>query len=349
MKKLLGILWGAGLLMTFPVYAQPPENLLLEKINEPSQNAFSILKPQGWLTEGGIVLWDPLTSGGAGNSIESKIDFALKMDQKGSVKIHWLPDIYFADTRGMPAAAMFPAGSNYNGMPVLYKMDASSFLKGHVFPYLHPDLKASSVETRQLPEIEKLCYDTDMLKGMGCKYSAAVTEFLYTEEGSRYKEVAFCILQDLGPYAAGMWKNRNTVVVRAPVAHFDQWEAMFHEIGQSVVLNPQWVRSELIGQMQRGSTLIKTMADVARIGEEIQKGHARTNADINEHAYLNLTGQEDYVNPYTREVERGSNDWKHRWVDDLGNVIYTDNEAYNPNLDLDLQMDGFKRSSVNKK
>jgi len=349
MKKFLGLLVGTGLLVTYSLYAQPPDKIILQKIDEPSQKAFSILKPQGWLTEGGIVLWDPTASGGAGNSIESKIDFALKKDQKGSVKIHWLPDIYFADTRGMPAAGMFPEGSNYNGMPVLYKMDASSFLKGNVFPYLHPQIQPSSAETRELPEIVKLCYDTDMLKEMGCQYSASVAEFIYAEEGVRYKEIAFCILQDLGPYAGGMWKNRNTVVVRAPEEYFDQWEALFHEIGQSVVLNPRWVRDELTGQMQRGSTLIKTMADVARIGEEIQKGHARTNADINEQAYLNLTDQEDYVNPYTHEVERGSNQWDHRWVDDLGNVIYTDNEEYNPNFDLELQMDGFKRSSVKKK
>lgn len=349
MKKLHVYPLLAGLLLVSNLLAQPPERIVLEKIYEPSQKAFTILIPKGWITEGGIVFWDPMTSGGAGNSIESKIDFALKKDQKGSVKIHWLPDIYFADTRGMPAAGMFPQGSNYNGMPVLYKMDASSFLKGNVFPYLHPQIQPLSAETRELPEIVKLCYDTDNLKQLGSQYSASVADFIYMEEGVRYKEVAFCILQDMGPYAGGMWKNRHTVVVRAPEESFEQWEALFHEIGQSVVLNPKWIREELIGQMNRGSTLIKTMADVARIEAEMQKAHAETNAEINEQAYLNLTDQEDYVNPYTGEVERGTNQWDYRWVDDLGNVIYTDKQEYNPNLDLELQMDGFKKSSVNKK
>jgi hypothetical protein len=45
-------------------------------------------------------------------------------------------------------------------------------------------------------------------------------------------------------------------------------------------------------------------------------------------------------------VERGSNQWDHRWVDDLGNVIYTDIEDYNPNYDPELQMDGFRRSKI---
>jgi len=348
MKKLLGILLGSGLLICTQLRSQPPENIILQRINEPSQKAFTILKPQGWLTEGGIVLWDPTASGGAGNSIESKIDFALKKDQSGTVMIHWLPDIYFADTRGMPASAMFPEGSNYNGMPVVYKKDASSFLKGNVFPYLHPQIQPSSAEVKELPEIVKLCYDTDMLKELRSQYSSSVAEFIYTEDGIRYKEIAFCILQDMGPYTAGMWKNKNTVVVRAPVEVFDQWEPLFHEIGQSVVLNPQWVRAELIGQMNRGSTLVRTMQDVARLEQEMQKAHAQTNSEINEQAYLNLTGQEDFVNPYTKQVERGTNQWDHRWVDDLGNVIYTDNDEYNPNLDLDLQMQGFKRSQAKK-
>lgn len=348
MKKLIGLLVVTGLLMTFHLQSQPNDKIILEKIYEPVQKAFTILKPQGWLTEGGVVMWDPISMGGPANCIESKIDFALKKDELGTVKIHWLPDIYFDDTRGSLAASRFPPGSNYNGMPVLYKMDASAFLENHVFPYLHPNLQATSTKARRLPEIEQLCYDIDMYKQLGYQYSAAVADFTYTEEGIKYKEVAFCIITDMGPYTAGMWKNKSTVVVRAPAESFDQWESLFHEIGQSVVLNPQWVRAELIGQMNRGSTMIKTMGDVARLDEEIQKGHARTNAEINEQAYLNLTDQEDYLNPYTQQVERGSNQWDHRWVDDLGNVIYTNNEEYNPNLDLELQMDGFQISSLKK-
>lgn len=348
MKKLLGLLVCVGLLMTYHLQSQPTNKIILEKIYEPVQKAFTILKPQGWLTEGGLVLWDPIASGGPANCIESKIDFALKKDEAGTVKIHWLPDIYFDDTRGSPAAAMFPPGSNYNGMPVVYKMDASAFLKKHVFPYLHPKLQASSADARALPEVEELCYKIDLMKELGSQYSAAVAEFIYSEGGINYKEVAFCIIHDMGPYTAGMWKNKSTVVARAPVESFDQWEPLFHEIGQSVILNPQWVRAELIGQMNRGSTMIKTMEDVARLDQEIQKSHASTNSEINEQAYLNLTDQEDYVNPYTQEVERGSNQWDYRWVDDLGNVIYTDNEEYNPNLDLELQMEGFKKTLPKK-
>ncbi len=329
--------------------AQQPDRLVLEKIQEPNEKAFTILKPSGWLVEGGIVRWDPVSSGGAANAIEAKIDFSLKMNDKGSVKIHWLPDIYFVDLTGSPVAGMFPEGSTYNGMPVLHKLNAGDYLRNHLLPYIHPNPDNLSILLlKELPDVEKLCYDMDMMKQMGCQYSSALLEYTYNENGVRFKERAFCILQDMGPYTAGMWKNRSTIIIRTPEGSFDFWEAVFHEIGSSVVLNPDWIKGELQGQIQRGNTMIKTMQDVARIGEEIQKGHANTNAEIHHQAYLNLTSQEDYINPYTSEVETGTNQWDYRWVDDLGNVIYTDQEEYNPNLDPELQMDGFRKSNVKK-
>ncbi len=337
------------MLVTYTLPAQQTDKLFLEKIHEPNEKAFTILKPKGWLTEGGIVRWDPNTMGGAANAIEAKIDFALKMNEAGTIKIHWLPDIYFADLTGQAVAGMFPEGSFYNGMPVLHKMSAPEFLKQHVISHVHKDIdKLSILNSKELPEVERLCYDMDMMKQMGCKYSSALLDYAYTENGVRFKERAFCILQDMGPYTAGMWKNRSTIVIRTPDGSFNKWEPVFQEIGASVVLNPVWIQGELQGQQQRGNTMIKTMQDVARIGEEIQKGHAETNAKIHHQVYLTLTEQENYINPYTNEVEMGTNQWDYRWVDDLGNVLYTDNEDYNPNIDIELQMDGFKRSSVKR-
>lgn len=347
--KIYYFLFATGLIsLSRLLGAQVSDQMILQRINEPVESAFHILKPKGWLEEGGITRWDPIRMGGPANAIEAKIDFKLKSDANGTIQIHWLPDIYFVDITGSMVAGMFQEGSFYNGMPVLRKMDATTFLQRHLAPYLHPDLKVSMTEIRLLPEIEKLCYQTDVAKQLQSKYSSAVASFTYTENGIKYKERSFCIIQDMGPYTAGMWKNRSTVVIRAPEVDFDAWESLFQEIGASVELNPKWIAGELQGQMQRGSTMIKTMQDVNRIGQEIQKGHAETNAQINHQAYLNLTDQEDYINPHTQMVERATNQWNHRWVDDLGNVIYTNNAEYNPNYDLELQMQGFKRSQIKK-
>jgi hypothetical protein len=179
--------------------AKLPDQLVLERIDEPVEKAFTILKPRGWKMEGGITRWDPVTMGGAANAIEAKIDFALKSDPSGTIMIHWLPDIYFVDMTGSMAAGMFPEGSFYNGMPVLHKMDAPTFLESHVAPYLHPTCSSPWTAPRPLPEIVKLCYETDLAKELQSQYSSAVADFSYTENGVRYRERAFCIIQDMGP------------------------------------------------------------------------------------------------------------------------------------------------------
>jgi hypothetical protein len=65
--------------------------------------------------------------------------------------------------------------------------------------------------------------------------------------------------------------------------------------------------------------------------------------------YLNLTGQEDYTNPFTGETERGTNEWDYRWENERGDVIYHNNRNYNPNEDASLSIQGFKRSTIKKR
>jgi hypothetical protein len=65
--------------------------------------------------------------------------------------------------------------------------------------------------------------------------------------------------------------------------------------------------------------------------------------------YLTLTGQEDYTNPFTGETERGSNEWNFRWENPSGDVIYTDNQNYSPNDDVNLVTKGYKRSEIRKR
>ncbi|PKL37187.1 MAG: hypothetical protein CVV44_16260 [Spirochaetae bacterium HGW-Spirochaetae-1] len=56
-----------------------------------------------------------------------------------------------------------------------------------------------------------------------------------------------------------------------------------------------------------------------------------------------MTGRADYVNPYSGKTEQDSTDYRYRWVDQSGNVIYSDSESYNPNVDPQLRVSGYKR------
>ena len=72
----------------------------------------------------------------------------------------------------------------------------------------------------------------------------------------------------------------------------------------------------------------------------------QTNADIQHENYLVLTGQEEYVNPFTNEVERDTNEYRRRWTTSEGDRIYTDQEDFNPNTVQELNHQTWKRTPV---
>ena len=85
------------------------------------------------------------------------------------------------------------------------------------------------------------------------------------------------------------------------------------------------------------------------IDREIAAHQQKTNYEIQNDMYLTFTEQEEYINPYTNEVEIGTNQWQNRWENDLGEIIYTDDGSYNPNHDINLNVSGFKRSGIRKR
>ena len=88
------------------------------------------------------------------------------------------------------------------------------------------------------------------------------------------------------------------------------------------------------------------MAEINRISNEINQHRQQNNAEIQNDMFLNLTGQEAYVNPYTNEVETGTNQWNHRWLSNSDVVIYSDDPNFDPNRIQDLSHFEFKRSPV---
>ncbi len=124
---------------------------------------------------------------------------------------------------------------------------------------------------------------------------------------------------------------------------------MYATIGQSVKLNPEWISREIRSQQVNSNIALETQQAVAQIDREITEHRARTNTEINNDMFLNLTGQEDYTNPFTGETERGTNEWNYRWENEQGDVIYHNNTNYNPNDDADIRVKGFKRSLVRKR
>ncbi len=343
--------------------SQPPETalktaredvMIFTRVYEPREKAFSILIPQGWQIEGGIVRVDPLSQGGPAQSIAAKLDFSVKKDKEGSVMIRWLPDMLYFDARYSPAGqmGMFPPGSNYNGMTVYPLMSAADFLTQIAFPYAHP--QAQNIDFKKKKNLNKVAQNyqervRQFFPQLGFQYDAAMAIINYSENNTEFEEKMVGVIENWGQLGAGMWGNKETFFIRAPKDVFEKWEAVFGIIQKSVKIDSRWLAGELQGQIKRGQIVLDTQREIQRIEQDIVSHQQKTNAEIHNDMFLTLTDQEEYVNPYTNEVEVGSNQWRNRWVNESGDILYTDSDSYNPNHDVELKRSDFKKTPVRKR
>jgi hypothetical protein len=334
--------------------AKPENNYMLFKwCHEPNENAFKILVPEGWKSEGGIFRINPTAGGGAANALEAKLDFSVKSDEERTALMRWFPDMFYFDTRRSPAGQMglFPTGSNYQGMTVLPVMTPEQFILNVVIPYAHPTASNVLVTSRKnLPELATAVKKEDnLLVDLGFIYNAALVTITYSEGSRIFEEKLVAVIMDLGNAGAGMWKNRYTFSFRSPKGELKTWEPVFSAIGNSVTINQQWLAGEIKGQLERAGIYKKTVDEINRVANEINQHRQQNNTIIQNDMYLNLTGQEEYVNPFTGETEIGTNEWNHRWSGNNDMVIYTDDPNFDPNRVPDLNHFEYKRSPVKKR
>lgn len=317
-----------------------------------TEGAFLALVPRGWTVHGGIVRINALAAqGGVGNAAEAKLDFAVLREPEGRVAIRWLPKINYAQ----PSSANAMLGGNWNGMPILAMPRAADYLSRLLFPHLRPKaIGARILGTEQRPDIVASVRQLPLAQSLLAQHvpytaDAATVTVAYQEGGIAYRELLFVALEGYSYMGAGLWQNTLTIAARAPEAEFAAYGPVAKTVVNSFSLNPVWLQAEMQGQVRRAELVQATLRDISRVDAEIARSRSETMSAINREQYLTLTGQELYVNPRTGSEELGSGEWKHRWVDASGTVIYTDDADWDPNLDPELRVSGFERTPVKKR
>jgi hypothetical protein len=304
---------------------------------EPNEQAFTILVPAGWTMRGGIFRVNATQAGGPLNALEAKCDLLLMSDQRGTVAFHILPDIVYAHV-GI-GGGFFGPGSIYQGAVVKQLTRADQYL-GELIRAQHPQATDVTIrETRRLPgEIQSMqrgqAYTNGLLRQVGgdqmaFQHDAAGATIEYTEGGVRYREVLLTGIVDMR--AALTWKNTRTLAFRAPAAEWNRWRSVMDIMRSSLRFNPTWILKESEGQQQRADFAVKVLQEMNRIDQEIAARTRHNNAEIMNDNYLVLTGQEEYVNPFTKEIEVDTNEFKYRWITPGGDRYYTNQEGEDPN------------------
>lgn len=332
--------------------AQPDRfhGFTFERRSEPNEQAFTLSVPKGWLLEGGVIRANHMQQVVNAQTIAAKVDFAVKRDVAGSVMIRWAPEIKYCDTRMLPAAMFFPPGSNYGGMLVWPLMSGADFLVQMAFGWAHPQAQQVQV-VRQQPQPAMVEHYRRQVAQLGgttpFHYDGGEAVFRYLENGVRYEEHAFTCIESMGPLSGGMWSNKNTVLLRAPDGEFARWEPVLRHIWTSGEIDLRWMAHEQASQEMlsqaylnaqqaeqfRARRALEIQRELQRTANEIVEHRRMTHAEIRNDSYLMLTGQEEYVNPYTNRIDTASNEWSQRWVTANGEEFYTDDESFNPNHD----------------
>jgi len=328
--------------------ASTSEAVRFKRITEPREGAFTMLAPMDWTASGGIVRVNPLNSGGALNSIGAKLDFTVTSGD-GRIVMRWYPEVTFVDNRYMPAAALFPPGSNYNGAMVWPLESAFGYIGKAMFAKQRQGVANVNVKLRQnLPKATAGYQQVAQMMRLPIRlnYDAALIVVEYSQGGAQWEEAFYTAIQDMGQVGMGMWSNKDSFSVRAPAGRLEAMRPVIDLMLNSVKLNPVWVQGEIQGQIQRGEIARQTQEELARLDREIVEHRRRTNAEIQNQMHHNLMGTEEYVNPISRRTEVGSNQWSYRWVNQNGEAIYTDDPNYDP---ARHGLEGFERSPVRKR
>jgi hypothetical protein len=219
----------------------------------------------------------------------------------------------------------------------------------HILPAQHPQARNMKVlEQRPQPrQAQVFQQKAPCMPGMGCyTYDAGLLTMTYDEGGVHYKEMLLTAIEDSGGLGVGMWTNKSTMLVRAPAAEFEKMAPLFSLIQSSEKLNQSWLTAERRGEAQRARNALATQKYAENVDRQIVEHRRNTYAEIANDMYLNMTNQEEYVNPYTKEVETGTNQYSNRWQNGDGEVIYTNDPNYDPNRDPNVEHTDFKRSDI---
>jgi hypothetical protein len=323
--------------------------ILFRRLDEPKEKAFSLLIPRGWTLEGGAIrLLDPNIAG-ANNMVECKFDLTVKKDAAGSVMIRWLPEMLCID---QSQAWGNPEGAVFNNFLVRRKRDPVSFVLQIAVPYAHPNAVNVKVKSsKSLPGLAARyasMVDPTVKMYTNMTYNAAIVEFTYEENGKAYLERLVTVIEDYGMNGGGLWKNRESMLIRTPAGEMSKWEPVLQVIQNSGIWNLSWITGEVNGQRQRSGLIAATQKELQAMDNAINESRRNTYSEINKDMYLTITGQNEYTNPFTGKTETDTDNWKNRWTNSSGDIIYSDNPSYDPNRDTDLNTSGFKRSAPRK-
>ena len=209
------------------------EPLPLQRYTESNEGAFTGYVPQGWSIRANMAR--------SPDSTRMPLTHLLAIDPTGTVSMEIPPQHEQFTEQVNPMMMMGWGGPKY--MPV---QTATQYLKQIMIPRIrqqHPGAQIEGIENRaDLAELGTIeAARTDHF-GLGTVCDVASITYTSVQNGVRFRTKDFLQISHIR--AVGIWTAKITCIIRAPAEQFEEQEALFTGMVESIQPNEQWQQRE---------------------------------------------------------------------------------------------------------
>lgn len=276
-----------------------------------TEKAFTVLIPQGWQTEGGIMQISPNQIRTVVDGCGKKLHFSI-YDPSSQAYITYFPTEIFhtasSGISGMPGQAL-------NGMIQMPRvLSPNQYVSQVVFPAARKG--ASNVEWGKRKSLTELANDWNKAfhpeDPIPPRIIAESIEVAYDRSGTRFMELWTTLITSVTVQTSTVWMPDFAVVAGGPITQVEKMAPVLKSVITSFRMNPTWMAntmsnfSECTGKVAKGQEerralarkiskrLMSVQKQIQKIDNEIVAGHDATRSSIQEHNYNTLMGNDTY-------------------------------------------------------
>lgn len=282
----------AGVPTTFAPYRIVDVGGLTDPRNGGVLDVLRLWIPKGWTFEGGI-RWkiagkNPADVTRGDLASPAVIAFRVVAPDR-SAFFEVFPEERYADTSRMPAAAMFPPGSDYMGSIAWPPLDPHRYVTQLLMRRARADVTgARVVDARDSEALARIYMDEANqlnrwlgVTGVATTVRAGATTVEYARGGVLWREQFFVALTYFDMPGMTLWWPKVAWSIAAPADRLEALTPSLLSCVYSVRFQPLWslLYLRLVNENARGIAVVDDA--IARIDAEIAASRARTTAQIN--------------------------------------------------------------------
>jgi hypothetical protein len=304
-----------------------------------NEEAFSMLVPAGWQSQGGIH-WEPNLSNLA--SAQMRI-----FNPNGPEMLELYP--IFPYTWTQQGIFGFPRGSVYLGNYVQPPVEPAQYIQQAVLPNFRKGVQPRIVGRERLPDVERATAATVQEQGVQKQVLAERVRVEYALNGQPMEEDFYCVMV----YATSQmlpgttfWQANRLYSFRAAKGQLDAQVALLHTMVSSVRIGLKWFNGYMyVVQLwqQRQYAAIRQAGElsrhIAKNNEEISdmirgsyENQQRAYDRVNDNFSKYIRGVERYNQPFDGKPVELPSGYDNAWVSSSGEYVLSNDAGYNPNV-----------------